>query len=150
MKGRCRWTRRCSLPRWWPDHGRQRGILRPYIRRRRARLLGRCWLASLAIQRGLLSVRLVVPEHCLDKWGMLRTGIKVHRNVGHVQLLQGIVGTFQIGVVGVGALLHIHVGNQVCQAVGFWGGINKLLGSIGDIGLKFEMICVYSPITKMI
>lgn len=49
-----------------------------------------------------------------EYWGMRRTGIKIHSNVGQIQLRQSIVGTFQIGVLGVGTLLHIQVGDQVC------------------------------------
>ena len=50
----------------------------------------------------------------------MRTGIKIHGNVGQVQLLQGVVGTFQIGVLGISALFNVEVGDQVGQTVGLW------------------------------
>lgn len=50
------------------------------------------------------------------------TGIKVHGNVGQVELLECIVSALQVGVVSTRAFGDVHVGDQVGETVGFCRG----------------------------
>jgi hypothetical protein len=45
------------------------------------------------------------------------TSIEVHCNIRQIQLLQGIIGALQIGVLSIGAFGHIQIGHQIRQAI---------------------------------
>lgn len=52
-------------------------------------------------------------------------GIEIHRHICEIELLDGIVGAFEIGGFGVGAFRNTQVRNQISERVGFWWEISQ-------------------------
>jgi hypothetical protein len=47
-------------------------------------------------------------------WKKKLTGIKIHGNIIQVQLRNRIIGTLQIGIMGISTLRNTHIGHQIC------------------------------------
>jgi hypothetical protein len=55
------------------------------------------------------------------------TSVKIHSHVGEVELCNGVICAFEIGVLRVGALRHVQVCNQVSETVGLYGSNQQCL-----------------------
>lgn len=44
--------------------------------------------------------------------------IKVHGDIGQVELSDSVVGALEVGGLRTGALCNVEVGDQVCQGIG--------------------------------
>jgi hypothetical protein len=84
-----------------------------------AGLLDSSLRASLATQRDLQKCQ--SSPGCEDTViQMTLTSVEIHSNIIQIQLSNRVVGTLQIRTICISAFRNSHVGDQVCQAVGFY------------------------------